>query len=111
MVEYGALTGFAGLLALQFVKSPDLQTFVMLAAFSLTFVIGLVAWGLSTHNRIALWLGYIGFSIEILAVYAKTAGTLLDTSVLFLVAAIIVATLAFLAWRLHERETQTPVLS
>ena len=111
LVEYGALTAFAGLLALQFAKNPDLQTFIALAAVSLTFLIGLIAWGLSSHNRVALWLGYIGFSIEILSVYAKTAGTLLNTSVLFLVAAIIVAGLAFMAWRLHERETQTPVLS
>ena len=111
LLDYGALVAFAGLLGLQFAKDPDLQTFVILAAFALTLLIGLIAWGLSSHNRVALWLGYIGFSIEILSVYAKTAGTLLDTSVLFLVAAIIVAGLAFMAWRLHQRETQTPVLS
>lgn len=111
LVEHGAPTAFAGLLALQFVKNPDLETFIILAGVSLTLLIGLIAWGLNSHNRAALWLGYIGFSIEILSVYAKTAGTLLNTSLLFLVAAIIVAGLAFMAWRLHERETQTPVLS
>ena len=111
LVAYGALTAFAGLLALQFAINPDLQTFIILAGISLTLLIGLIAWGLSSNNRVALWLGYIGFSIEILSVYAKTAGTLLNTSVLFLVAAIIVAGLAVMAWRLHERETQTPVPS
>ena len=60
-------------------------------------------WGLAYNNRGALWLGYIGFSIEILSVYEKTVGSLLGTSLFFLVAGLLVAALAFMAFRLNAR--------
>ena len=50
-----------------------------------------------------LWLGYVGFSFEILAIYSKTIGTLLNTSLFFLVAGLIVAGLAAMAYRLHAQ--------
>ena len=62
-----------------------------------------IFWGLRTGNRAALWLGYVGFSFEILAIYSKTIGTLLNTSLFFLVAGLIVAGLAAMAYRLHAQ--------
>ncbi len=56
-----------------------------------------------TRNRGLLWFAYIAFSIETFALYYNLAGTMLSTSLFFLVAGLIVAALAFMAWLLHER--------
>ena len=60
--------------------------------------------GLSLGFRGAVWLGYVGFSIEIFSLYVKTVGSLLGSSLSFLVAGLIVIALAALAWRLHRAE-------
>jgi uncharacterized membrane protein len=86
---------------LQFIEGPELDVFTLLAVLALALCIAAIFWGLRAHNRGALWLGYAGFSFEILAIYAKTIGTLLNTSLFFLVAALIVSALAAMAYRLH----------
>ena len=48
---------------------------------------------------------YAGFALEIFMLYVTTLGTLLNTSLFFLVAAIIVSALAWAAYRLHQRKT------
>lgn len=105
ILNYGFVIGFAGLLALQFVEEPELDTLILLGLIALTLAIAAIAWGLNSANRGTLWLGYIAFSVEILAIYWKTVGTLLNTSVFFLVAGLIVAGLAALAYRIHGRRT------
>jgi uncharacterized membrane protein len=50
-----------------------------------------------------LWLGYAGFSIEVLALYFKTIGTLLGSSLFFLSVGVIIVLLAAAAYRLHSR--------
>ena len=105
ILNYGLVIAFAGLLALQFVEKPELDVFILLAVLALALAIAAIAWGLHSDNRGALWLGYIAFSVEILSIYSKTVGTLLDTSLFFLVAGVIVAGLAALAYRIHARRT------
>lgn len=108
-LSYAAAVAYAGLWVLQFIERPDTGELVVLGAFSLVLLLGLIWYGLAAHNRGALWLGYIGFSIEILALYGKTVGTLLDTSLFFLVAGLLVAGLAAMAWRLHARQSTEAV--
>ena len=103
VLSYGLVIAMAGLLALQFFEDPELDVFILLAVLALALLITAIFWGLKSGNRGALWLGYIGFSVEILAVYGKTIGTLLNTSLFFLVAGLIVSALAALAYRLHAR--------
>jgi uncharacterized membrane protein len=100
---YAAATAFAGLLLLQFYKTPEKSIFILLAALTLALLLALIGWGLASRNKGAVWLGYAGFSIEILAIYAEKVGTLLDTSMFFLSAGLIVAVLAFMAVRLNAR--------
>lgn len=100
-IQYGAIIAFAALMALQFVEHTQVRELIFLAAITLGLLLGLIWYGLLSENRALLWLGYLGFSIEIFSIYMKTVGTLLDTSVFFLVAALLVAVLAGLAWRLH----------
>jgi len=102
-LNYGLVIALAGLWALQFIEDPALDVFILLAVLALALLIAAIFWGLKSGNRGALWLGYIGFSVEILAIYGKTLGTLLNTSLFFLVAGLIVSGLAAMAYRLHSR--------
>jgi len=101
---YALVVVFAGLFALQFVRSPGTGAFVLLAALALLVTLAAIWWGLAAPDRLALWLGYLGFSFEILAIYGKTVGTLLGSSVFFLTAGFVVAGLAYFAYRLHGSE-------
>lgn len=101
--NYGLVIVLAGLWALQFFENPPLDVFTLLAVLALALLIAAIFWGLKSGNRGALWLGYAGFSVEILAVYVETIGTLLNTSLFFLVAGLIVSALAAMAYRLHAR--------
>ncbi len=101
--NYGLVMALAGLWALQFIESPKLDVFMLLAVLALGLVVASIFWGLKTGNRGALWLGYIGFSVEILAIYGTTIGTLLNKSLFFLLAGLIVSGLAAFAYRIHAR--------
>lgn len=103
MLNYGLVIALAGLCALQFFEDPPLDVFTLLAVLAMALLLAAIVWGLKSGNRGALWLGYTGFSIEILAIYGKTLGTLLNTSLFFLVAGLIVSALAAFAYRLHAR--------
>lgn len=103
LLVYATAVAFAGLFALQFIESPPLGTAIALAALALVLLLAAISHGLSAPNRAALWLGYIGFSIEILMLYWQTVGSILGTSLFFLIAALIVAGLAYVALRLARR--------
>ncbi len=100
---YAIAVAFAGLFAMQFIEDPTTSQLIALAAITLALLLAAIGYGLATDHRGAIWLGYIGFSIEVLALYWKTIGTLRDTSLFFLGAGLIVAVLAFIAWRLAHR--------
>ena len=67
-----------------------------LAILALAMLLGAMLWAINTDNRGALWLAYTGFAIEIFTLYVRTFGTLLNTSLFFLIAALLVSGLA---WR------------
>ncbi|HZT48045.1 MAG TPA: DUF2157 domain-containing protein, partial [Hyphomicrobiaceae bacterium] len=109
---YGILTAFAGLYTLQFIDTFVLYgtqdkvftpQLVLLAVLTLALLVGAMLWAMHTDNRPALWLAYAAFALEVFSLYLKTFGTLLDTSLFFLVAAVIVSLLAWAAYRLHRR--------
>ena len=103
VLSYAMAIAFAGLYALQFFERTSLGTLVALAALTLVLLLGAISYGLATGNRGVLWLGYIGFSLEVLSVYGKTVGTILNTSLFFLVAALLVAALAYMALKIAQR--------
>lgn len=100
---YAIAVAFAGLFAMQFFEKTSNGELIVLAGATLALLLAAIWHGLSTGHRGAVWLGYIGFSVEVLALYWKTVGSILDTSLFFLVAGVIVAALAFMAWRLAMR--------
>jgi uncharacterized membrane protein len=113
---YGTLVAFAGLYTIQFIDrivlygiqdkmwTPQL---VLLALLTLALLLGAMLWALHSDNRPALWLAYGAFALEVLSLYLKTFGTLLNTSLFFLIAAIMVSLLAWAAYSLHQRKAPT----
>ncbi len=104
---YAIAIAFAGLMGLQFVDEPGLGKLIVLAIVTLALLLAAIWWGMKTGHRGALWLGYLGFSIEVLSIYANKFGNLLDTSLFFLVAGLLVAGLAYMALRLHGEAKET----
>lgn len=102
-ITYALATVFAGLMALQFIESPSHAMLIFLAAATLAMLVAAIAYAMSERRTGLMWLGYIGFSIEVLALYAKTIGTLFGTSLFFLAAGLLVAALAAVAWYLAKR--------
>ncbi len=110
-ILYGFFITFFGLFALQFFKDPSLSAFLVLAVLALALTLGAVWWGLAADDRRALWMGYLGFSLQILWIYGKTVGTLMGSSVFFLSAGFVVAGLAYFAYRLHARRDAQEIVS
>jgi uncharacterized membrane protein len=118
LFSYALIVAFAGLYTMQFLDrfflfgghdaawTPQL---VLLAVVTLAVLLGSMLWALHSDNRAALWLAYAGFALEVFALYVKTFGTLLDTSLFFLIAAVMVSVLAWAAYRLHQRKAPTEV--
>jgi len=116
LFAYGLLTAFAGLYNMQFIEGrifygsqdvESIQRLVLLAILALGMLLGAMLWALTSDNRGALWLAYAGFAIEVFTLYVRTFGTLLNTSLFFLIAALLVSGLAWVAYRLHQRKTPT----
>lgn len=105
-LNYGIILVFVGLFSMQIFDEPPLSIFVVLAVIILAVALAVVARGIAVESRTTLWLGYIGFSVEVLTVYFKTIGTLLNSSVFFVLSGLVVASLAYLAHRLHVRALQ-----
>jgi uncharacterized membrane protein len=108
-LSYGLVIAFAGFFALQFGENPTLSEFIMLSVAALALALAAIWWGLGTHNRMVLWVGYIAFSIEVLGIYQKTVGSLMGTSLFFLLAGLIVAGLAYMALKLAARNSKEVV--
>ena len=110
---YGVAAAFAALFIAQFIddysffdgqKPRSVDRLLLLAIVTLAGLLAAMYWALQTDNRGALWIGYGAFAAEIYALYWRTLGTLLDTSLFFLVAALLVSALAWVAYLLHQRK-------
>jgi uncharacterized membrane protein len=111
--SYGLMVAFAGLFIIQFLDRLSLYgahdpswtpRLVLVAILTLAMLLGAMLWALRTDNRAALWLAYAGFAIEVLSLYLKTFDSFLNTSLFFLIAAILVSALAWAAYKLHLRK-------
>ena len=99
--------GFIGLLLMQFASNISIALLVAYAVLTLgADRRAPYAWVMHTDNRPALWVSYAAFSAEILALYFRTLGTLIDTSFFFASAGILVIGLASIAFKLAKRQQQ-----
>lgn len=102
LLGYAIAVTFAALFALQFFHYIGRLHLMIYAVSALILVIGAISYGWMFEHRGALWLGYIGFSIEVIGIYWRTIGSILSTSAFFLTVGMLVAGLAFLALRLKR---------
>jgi uncharacterized membrane protein len=114
LFSYGVAIAFCGLFIMQFLDStllsttaadPSIGRLVMLALLTLGLLLATMLRALASENTAALWLAYAAFALEVVSLYVKTFGTLLDTSLFFLLAALLVSALAAAAYRLHQHKT------
>jgi uncharacterized membrane protein len=114
LFTYGVATAFIALFIAQFIddysffhteRRRSLGLLLLLAVVTLIGLLTAMGWALHTDNRAALWVGYASFAAEIYALYWFTLGSMLETSLFFLVAAVLVSALAWLAYFLHHRKT------
>ena len=105
---YGMVIAFTGLFAFTFLESRDAGTLTLMAVLMLALLLAAVFWGWRSDHRSILWLGYAGFSAVVMALYFKTIGTLLGTSLFFFITGLIVIGLSWLAYRLHTRTMVEP---
>lgn len=103
---YGAIVAFCGLFGMQFIEGLSGAHLAVIAALTLSLLVAAIYFAITFESRMILWLGYIGFSAETLALYFKTVVSLLHTSVFFVVAGLLVSALAWLAYALHARVHQ-----
>jgi uncharacterized membrane protein len=109
---YAIAVAFAGFFTMQFIDEGllgggtrlTLGQFSALAGLTLVLLVAAMYWALRTDNRGALWVAYLGFATEIVALYIRMLGTLINTSLFFLSAALVVTGLAWVAYRLHHRQ-------
>jgi len=107
MLAYGMGLAFVALLVIQFMprglfygsKTGNLWVW---GTITLALIVGALMWAWRTENRSALWLAYAAFVIEIFALYIAKLGTLLNTSLFFLVTGLLVIALAVVAYRMHN---------
>ncbi len=104
---YGMVIAYGGLFAFKFLEIRDAGTLTLLSVVTMALLLAAVIWGWRGDHKPVLWLGYVGFSAEVLALYFVTIGTLLGTSLFFLVTGLIVIGLAWLAYRLHIQQPET----
>jgi len=116
LFTYGLVVAFAGLFTMQFIDrlilygtqgQPWTTQLVLLAILTLALLLGAMLWALHSDNRSALWFAYGCFALEVFSLYIKTFGTLLNTSLFFLIAAAMVSALAWAAYKLHRRKLLT----
>lgn len=110
LIGVGMAIAFAGMFALQFIETVTLSSLIVLALLTLAALLAAIYWGARTGQGDVMWLGYAGFSIEVLGIYFKTIGTLMGSSLFFLLTGLLVIALAALAWRLHERHDDAEVV-
>ena len=103
MLAYGFAIAFLGSLGLQFVADIKGIHTLLFGSIALLGIVATLLWAWRTDNRAVLWLAYGAFSIEIFSIYVKKIGTLLGTSAFFLATGLLVAALAWAAFRLHDR--------
>lgn len=102
MLIYGFLIAYAGLFALQFVTDRHGDLTLLLGMLTIAGIVGALMWAWRTDNRGALWVAYCVFSLEIFSLYIKKIGSLIGTSLFFLVTGLLVAGLAWAAFKLHS---------
>ena len=103
-VALGFGVAIVALLGLQFIDwRRELGSVIGLAVVTLMLSLAALGWALRTEDRWLLRAAFLAFSIEVVCLYGRTLGTLMNTSVFFLGAGVFVIALALLAFWLNGK--------
>lgn len=116
LVIFAAIAGFTLCFALvsmpgllpdtgMFISSQThtfLATWIYGAAF-LSMLIWLITFGHRRGSDLYVWVALLAFAGEVLYIYIRIFGSLLETSLFFLVGGLLTLGLAFFLYRLHQR--------
>jgi uncharacterized membrane protein len=113
ILAYAIAVAFAGLFTIQFIDEGliavrtrlTVAEFSALAGLTVVLLVAAMYWAIKTDNRGALWVAYVAFTAEVFGIYHRMLETLMNTSLFFLSAAVVVTGLAWLAYRLHQRQS------
>ena len=108
LIFNGALIAGISLYIAQFEHADELGSFGLWAAIALAATIAAIWGGLQTGRTGMVRLGYTAFSIEVLTIYFETVGSLLGSAAFFLIAGLILVTLAAIAIRFEKTSGATP---
>jgi len=97
-----ALLGLGAAMLMLQISAVNAQTFAWISALSLAAVVGAVVIG-GHMGRAVRWLAYLGFAVQVGAIYTNMIGSMLGTAGFFLLAAIGIGLLAFVIIRLERR--------
>ena len=103
VLAIGFVVVSAAMFALQFVEKPELGVLIGLAVVSFAISLAAIGWAVRTNDRTLGRIGYAAFAVEVGGIYAKTIGTLMNTSLFFLSAGVGVVALALGAYWLNKR--------
>jgi uncharacterized membrane protein len=113
LFTYALNIALTGLLIMQFGPKWNLtlDSFIVAALAALAVLTSALALGIKAHSWLIMWLAYLGLIVEILGLYFKTIGTLINTSLFFLVAGVLVTGLAALLIRFGRQAPQDEAVS
>ncbi len=69
----------------------------------LALFIWLISFGHRRGSDLYVWASLIGFAVEVLYIYFRIFGSLLETSLFFLIGGVLTMGLAFFLYKLHQR--------
>ncbi|MDI6025863.1 DUF2157 domain-containing protein [Corticibacterium sp. UT-5YL-CI-8] len=98
---HGLIGFMTGIFVIQMYRFED-GGFVLAAIAALTVIAATLVLG-GRESKALRWLAYLGFAIELAIVYLVMVGSMAGTAGFFLVAALILALLAFVIIRIEKR--------
>lgn len=84
---------------------------IAIAALTLAVLAGALICGIQVRSRQVMWLAYMGIVIEVLTLYFEKLGTLINTSLFFLVMGVAIIALARVVMRYGNAPRETEVRS
>ncbi len=111
LFSFALAVAFYALCAIQFAQHISLSTLVATAALTLAILAGALICGIQTRSKLVMWLAYNGLFAEILTLYFEKIGSLINTSLFFLVMGIAIIALASVLMRYGNAPRETEASS
>ena len=106
LFAYALAVALLGFFIIQFHWEIPIIPMVITAALTLIVLAGAVVYGMRISSRLVTSLTYIGLIFEILSLYFKTIGSLINTSLFFLLTGLLITAFAIMSVRYRGRSKE-----